>query len=379
MEPPENDRDFMGAALDLARRGQGRVEPNPMVGAVLVKGGRVIASGYHEAFGGLHAEANALQQAGKRSRDATLYVTLEPCCHHGKTPPCTDAILKAGVRRVVTAMLDPFERVSGRGVEILRNAGVEVAVGCLEEAARELNAPYIKLRTCGLPYLVAKWAMTLDGKTATETGDSRWISSEASRRIAHNLRGRVDAIVVGIGTVLADDPELTARPPGPRTAVRVVLDSKARTPTDSRLVKTIPHAPLVVAATESAPAKRVRALRAAGAEVLVVDADEAGRTAARGLAEVLGQRNMTNVLIEGGQTVTASFFQAGLVDEVHCFIAPKVVGGSEAPSPVAGAGVREIAQAIGLAVVSFERVDCDLYVRARTKANAPQARASGSP
>src|SRR5207253_7885382 len=214
-------------ALELAERGRGYVEPNPLVGAVVVHDGRIIGEGWHQRYGEAHAEVNALTAAGDAARGATLYVTLEPCCHHGKTPPCTDAVLRAGVQRVVAAMLDPFPQVSGKGADLLRAAGVTVDVGLCEAEARRLNAPYLKLLATGLPYVTAKWAMTLDGKIATRTGDSKWISNEASRRRVHELRGRMDAIIVGIGTALADDPLLTARPTGPRTPARIVLDSRA--------------------------------------------------------------------------------------------------------------------------------------------------------
>jgi diaminohydroxyphosphoribosylaminopyrimidine deaminase/5-amino-6-(5-phosphoribosylamino)uracil reductase len=236
------DRECMRVALELAERGRGHAEPNPLVGAVLARDGRVVGSGWHRRFGEAHAEVNALAEAGDAARDATLYVTLEPCCHHGKTPPCTDAVLRAGVRRAVVAMSDPFPDVSGRGMQALRDAGVSVEVGLFQTEAVRLNAPYLKALRAGRPYVHAKWAMTLDGKTATPTGDSKWISNEASRARGHALRGRMDAVVVGIGTVLADDPLLTARPPGPRRPVRVVIDSRGRMPSDSQLARTLTEA-----------------------------------------------------------------------------------------------------------------------------------------
>src|SRR5262245_9206127 len=234
----ETDWPWMQRALALAERGRGFVEPNPLVGAVVVRDGRGVGEGWHQRFGKAHAEVHALTAAGELARDATLYVTLEPCCHHGKTPPCTDAILEAGIRRAVVAMLDPFPQVSGQGAAILRAAGIGVEVGDCEPEARRLNAPYLKLLATGRPYVHAKWAMSLDGRIATRTGDSKWISSDASRARVHELRGRMDAIVVGIGTVLADDPLLTARPPGQRTLTRIVLDSHGRTPRTAQLVRT---------------------------------------------------------------------------------------------------------------------------------------------
>src|SRR5262249_38708583 len=228
------DWPWMQLALELAERGRGAVEPNPLVGAVVVRDGRLVGEGWHQRYG----EAHALAAAGAAAQGATLYVTLEPCCHYGKTPPCTEAVLRAGVGRVVAAMLDPFPPVSGQGVARLRAVGVTVEVGLGEAEARRLNAPYLKLLATGRPYVHAKWAMTLDGKICTRTGDSKWISGEASRRRVHELRGRMDAILVGIGTALADDPLLTARPPGPRIATRIVLDSRGRLPASAQLVRT---------------------------------------------------------------------------------------------------------------------------------------------
>ena len=232
------DEGWMRRALDLAERGRGAVEPNPLVGAVLVRGGQAVGEGWHRRYGQAHAEVNALAAAGGDARGATLYVTLEPCCHHGKTPPCTEAIVRAGVTRVVAAMSDPFPEVAGKGADQLRQAGVPVEFGVGEAAARRLNAPYLTLLATRQPYVHAKWAMTLDGKIATRSGDSKWISNEASRRPSHALRGRMDAVIVGVGTALADDPNLTARPPGPRTAVRVILDSTCRLKVNSMLART---------------------------------------------------------------------------------------------------------------------------------------------
>src|SRR5438876_10929485 len=224
----DSDWHWMRRALELAEGGRGYVEPNPLVGAVLVRDHQLVGEGWHQRYGEAHAEVHALAAAGPAARGATLYVTLEPCCHIGKTPPCTEAVMRAGIERVVAAMVDPFPQVAGRGAALLRDAGILVEMGLGEAEARRINAPYLKLLATGRPYVHAKWAMTLDGKIATRTGDSKWISNEASRRIVHTLRGRMDAIIVGIGTVLADDPLLTARPAGQRTAVRVVLDSQGR-------------------------------------------------------------------------------------------------------------------------------------------------------
>ncbi len=355
------DRAWMGQALDLAERGRGHVEPNPLVGAVVVRDGRLVGAGWHQRYGQAHAEVHALAAAGEAARGATLYVTLEPCCHHGKTPPCTDAVLRAGVRRVVAAMSDPFPAVAGKGTALLRAAGVEVEVGLCEAEARRLNAPYLTLLAAGRPYVHAKWAMTLDGKIATRSGASRWISNEESRRRVHQLRGRMDAILVGIGTALADDPQLTARPPGPRSAVRVVLDSHGRLPPAGRLASSARQAPVLVATAAAAPEK-IEELRECGCEILALPGGD-GRVDVAALLAEMGQRRCTNVLVEGGAGVLGSFRDAGAIDEVHVFIAPRLAGGKEALTPMAGRGVGQIAEALRLADWRFEDVAGDLYVR----------------
>lgn len=353
----------MRRAIELAERGRGHVEPNPLVGALVVRDGHNVGEGWHAKFGQAHAEVNALAAAGDAARGATMYVTLEPCCHHGKTPPCTDAILRAGVARVVAAMPDPFPQVAGQGAARLRSAGVIVELGLCAELARRQNAPYLTLLRAGRPYVHAKWAMTLDGKIATRSGDSKWISGDASRKLVHTLRGRMDAIVVGIGTALADDPLLTARPPGPRTPTRVVLDSAARLPLQSQLVRTARDVPTLIVTTPGAPASALNRLHEHGCEVLTIAADESGRPGLPALFSALGQRRWTNVLIEGGAVVLGSCFDARLVDEIHAFIAPKLVGGA-AMSPVGGVGVTAMAQAITFNGSEVTQVDGDVYWRA---------------
>jgi diaminohydroxyphosphoribosylaminopyrimidine deaminase/5-amino-6-(5-phosphoribosylamino)uracil reductase len=354
------DEAWMRRALRLAERGRGWVEPNPLVGAVVVRDGRVVGEGWHQRYGEAHAEVYALAAAGEAARRSTLYVTLEPCCHHGKTPPCTDAVLRAGVRRIVAAMMDPFPPVAGKGAELLRAAGVEVEFGPGEVAARRLNAPYLKLLATGRPYVHAKWAMTLDGKIATRIRDSKWISNRGSRGIVHELRGRMDAIIVGIGTALADDPQLTARPPGPRTAARVVLDSRGRLPAGSILGRTARSVPTLVA-TANTPAVEAAELQACGCEVLPLPAVD-GRPNVDALLAELGRRRCTNVLVEGGSGVLGSFLDAGAVDEVHVFIAPRLAGGAGALTPVGGAGVAKVAEALSLAECRVEVVQGDVYV-----------------
>ena len=351
----------MRRALELAERGRGHVEPNPLVGAVVVRDGRPVGEGWHRRFGEAHAEVNALAAAGPAAPGATLYVTLEPCCHHGKTPPCTEAVLRSGIARVVAAMADPFPQVAGKGAALLRAAGVPVDVGACEAEARRLNAPYLKLLATGRPYVHAKWAMTLDGKTATRTGDSQWISNEASRRRVHALRGRMDGIVAGIGTVLADDPLLTARPPGPRTPVRVVLDSHGRLPLTSQLARTACDVPVLVGAAAPLDARRHDKLTAAGCEVLALPG-EGGRPSVTALLDELGRRRWTNLLAEGGSTVLGSFLDAGEIDEVHVFVAPRLVGGAEARTPVGGAGLARLQEALALERWEVEPIDGDVLL-----------------
>ncbi len=355
------DEKWMARALELAEKGRGYVEPNPLVGAVVVHDGMVVGEGWHEGFGKPHAEINALAKAGEAARGATLYVTLEPCCHHGKTPPCTETILGAGVRRVVAAMTDPFPAVAGQGVARLRQAGIVLEMGLMENEARRLNAPYLKLISTGRPYVHAKWAMTLDGKIATRTGDSKWISGEMSRRHTHELRGRMDAIIVGIGTVLADNPSLTVRPPGPRVPMRIVLDSDGRLPSSSSLATTAGDTPvLVVMADDSAKASDLRAL---GCEVLTLPSHN-GLPDVTSLLDELGRRRLTNVLVEGGAQVLGSFFDAKVVDEVHAFIAPLITGGN-ATTAVAGLGIDKISEALRLAEWTVEKLGTDMLIHGR--------------
>ncbi|MFM7075224.1 MAG: bifunctional diaminohydroxyphosphoribosylaminopyrimidine deaminase/5-amino-6-(5-phosphoribosylamino)uracil reductase RibD [Planctomycetaceae bacterium] len=360
----------MARALDLARRGVGRVEPNPAVGAVvLAADGRIVGEGWHASFGGPHAEAVALAAAGAAARGATLVVTLEHCCHHGKTPPCTEAVIAAGIARVVVASSDPYPEVAGRGLARLRAAGIDVVEGPRAAEAERLTAPFRRLVVAGRPWVTAKWAMSLDGRIATIAGDARWISGEASRAMVHALRGRMDAILVGIGTVLADDPLLTARPAGPRAALRIVADSLARLPLGSRLVRTAREVPVLVAVGPSAPADRVAALEAAGCEVWRgPQADAAERLGA--LVAHLGGRRITNLLAEGGTGLFGTLLDAGLVDEVWAFVAPLLLGGVAAPAVIGGRGAPRIATAPRLAVEDVTRVGDDLLVQGLVDAGA---------
>lgn len=364
MQQNEFDASHMARALELAARGQSWVEPNPMVGCVIVRDGEVVGEGFHQRFGGPHAEVEALQLAGPRAAGSDVYVTLEPCCHHGKTPPCTEALVTAGVRRVVVAQRDPFAQVAGKGCAELAQAGIDVETGLLEAEARELNAPYLKLVTSGRPWIIAKWAMTLDGRLATASGDSRWISCQASRAIVHNIRGRVDAIMVGRNTAATDDPLLTARPTGARVASRIILDSSASLAVESQLVRTVRDAPVIVAASDAAPAPQRKRLSATGCEVLICQgATHAERL--EWLLDELGRRRMTNVLVEGGGQLLGSFLDLGQIDELHAFIAPIIAGGHGAANPIGGVGVDRMAKALALREPIVERSGSDAYVHGR--------------
>lgn len=364
MQQSDLDAWHMARAIELARQGQGRVEPNPMVGCVIAHGAEIVGEGWHRRFGGPHAEIEALTIAGARAVGATLYVTLEPCCHQGKTPPCTRAVIAAGVRRVVMAMGDPFPKIAGGGLAELVSAGIEVVVGIGDEAARELNAPYLKRVEMGMPWVIAKWAMSLDGKLATRTGDSRWISNEASRQLVQELRGRVDAILVGIGTAVADDPLLTARPAGPRVATRIVLDSRAQLASESQLVRTAHDVPVLIAVSAEASSSDIERLVAQGCEVFPCEGKtHVARTDM--LLRELGRRQMTNVLVEGGAHVLGTLVDARLIDEVQVYIAPKVIGGSDAPAAVMGLGVESISQSLTLVHTLVRDVAGDLYFSGR--------------
>jgi diaminohydroxyphosphoribosylaminopyrimidine deaminase/5-amino-6-(5-phosphoribosylamino)uracil reductase len=363
-----DDQRFMTQALGLALQGQGAVEPNPMVGCVVVRDGEIVGQGYHERCGGPHAEVNALAEAGALAIGATLYVTLEPCCHHGKTPPCTEAIKRSGVARVVAAVEDPFSEVAGRGIVELEAAGIQCDVGQCGHEANWVLAPYRKLICTGKPWVIAKWAMTLDGKLATRTGNSQWISSEASRAVVHQLRGRVDAVLVGSGTARVDSPLLTARPANfadiKRTATRVVVDSTASLALDSRLVQTAADVPLIVAVGDEAEQSRCDALASAGGEIVKCSGGS-HEERLESLLEKLGRRGMTNILVEGGSKLLGALFDHRAVDEVHVFVAPKFAGGEAAPSPVGGLGIERMASALKLADITIEELEGDVYVHGR--------------
>ena len=348
----------MRRALRLAERARGRTAPNPMVGAVVVADGKIIGEGWHPKAGEPHAEVFALRQAGEAARGATLYVTLEPCCHTGRTPPCTDAVLAAGVSRVVAAMTDPFPRVAGGGLRILREAGLQVECGLLEAEAWDLTRAYLKATQLGLPWVTLKMAMTLDGKIATRTGDSRWVTGEAARKYVHRLRDWNDAVLVGIGTVNADDPELTARIPKARNPVRVVIDTRAEISPECRLVQTAKSVPTIVAmGNESEEGD----LRARGVSVIRTGMI-GSRLDLRAVLRELVERGIHSVLCEGGGRIAGYLLDAGLVDEVVWFVAPKLVGGEDALGPLAGRGVERMSEAVRLDQVRTRRFGEDLAV-----------------
>jgi diaminohydroxyphosphoribosylaminopyrimidine deaminase/5-amino-6-(5-phosphoribosylamino)uracil reductase len=357
------DAAYMKLALRLAARGAGWVSPNPMVGAVVLKDGRVAGRGYHRRAGLPHAEVEALRAAGEAARGADLYVTLEPCNHQGRTPPCTQAILEAGVRRVIIATRDPNPRVTGGGVEFLTARDVDVSVGLLEAEARRLNEAWFHWVDTGRPWVIAKSACSLDGKIATASGESQWLTGEAARTLGHRLRHRVDAIVVGIGTVLADDPQLTTRLPRRpgRDPIRIVLDSRLRLPLTSRLLHLDSEAPTWVACTSEAPAAARRALKGQGVEVLILPPD-AGKVPLPALLDLLGSLQVQSLLVEGGAETLGAFFDQGLVNQFYFFYAPKILGGQKAPGMVGGQGITHLGEAHIARNLSVRRLGSDLLV-----------------
>lgn len=356
----EQDAIWMRRAIALSSRGQGSVEPNPMVGCVIVQNSEIIGEGWHQEFGGAHAEVLALQQCSVATAGATAYVTLEPCCHHGKTPPCTEALIRAGVTRVVIAHPDPYAEVSGNGVVALQNAGIEVEMGVLEREAGRTISPYLYRIREGLPWLIAKWAMTLDGRIATKTGDSQWISNEASRAKTHKIRGQVDGVMVGIGTALADDPRLTARPPGPRIATRIIIDSNARLPLDCKLVQSASEFPCLIAVGPEADPSRCEKLIAKGCQVWRGQAVDAQQRIKDFLRE-LAADGMTNLLVEGGGGLLGSLFDAQLICEAHVFMAPKIIGGDHAISPIGGIGIGRLSDSQVFSQTSVDVLDGDIH------------------
>ena len=357
------DVEYMRRALTLAAKGRGRTSPNPLVGAVIVGGGEVVGEGYHQAAGGAHAEVHAIKRAGTAARGGTLYVTLEPCAHYGRTPPCTEAIIRAGIARVFAAHVDPNPKVGGKGVQELEKAGVRVYVGLCEPEARRLNEVFIKYIQTKRPFVILKWAMSLDGKIATASGESKWISSEASRLKGHEIRDEVDAILVGVNTVITDNPSLTTRLPGRRgkDPTRIVVDSVCRTPLDARVFNPNSDADTIIATTKRASKGQIARLEAVGAEVLVVE-DKENRVCLSSLMKTLGERAITSVLIEGGAEINASVLKTGVVDKTVFFIAPKLIGGTDALGPIGGEGIQRLGEAYELRDMTVKSIDGDILV-----------------
>lgn len=353
----------MWMALDLARQGRGRTNPNPMVGAVLVKNGELIGSGYHQFAGGPHAEVIALRMAGEKAKGAALYVNLEPCAHHGRTAPCAEALIKAGVQEVIAAMGDPNPQVSGRGFQKLQEAGIRVKTGILEEKARRLNEVFLKYIVTQMPFVMLKTAMTLDGKIATRTGESRWITGEKSRQFVHRLRDQCDAVIVGIGTVLSDNPRLTTRlaEGGGKDALKVVVDSNARLPLEARVINPGLRNKLYLATTGAASPEKIRALREKGVEVAILPSAE-GRVDLKALLRRLGERKISSVLVEGGGTLNYSLLKAGAVDKLFIFIAPLIFGGRNSPTPFAGEGVDTIDRSWQVEQTEIKQFDQDILI-----------------
>ena len=399
----EKDIEFMRRAIELAMKGGGYVHPNPLVGCVVVKDDEVIAEGYHEKYGEFHAERNALTHCQSETKGASLYVTLEPCCHYGKTPPCTEIIIEKGIKKVFVGILDPNPLVAGKGVKILQDAGIEVEVGLCDDEIRELNKVFLKYITTKRPYVIMKTAMTLDGKIAAFTGDSRWVTNDESRKMVHQLRSEMAAVIVGIGTVLADDPMLNVRLEGEHhQPIRIVVDSNLRIPSESKIIRTAKdYRTIVVTAQtvissdrrESRPersesfcqrqknllqtdeispfrsasvemTKKMRTLESFGNELLECQSNN-GHVDINDLMVKLGAMGIDSLLLEGGGTLNAAFLEAGCVDEVWAFIAPKIIGGEGAKTPVSGKGIAKMSDAIQLQNIDIQNINGDILIKGK--------------
>jgi len=356
--PDEIDTRYMRMALDLALQGAGRTSPNPLVGAILVRGGKIVSTGYHRRAGGDHAEIVALKRAGKKARGATLYINLEPCSHYGRTPPCTLSVIQAGVKTVVAGMADPNPLVSGLGIRALRKAGIHVRLGVLEEESRRLNEAFTKYITRRVPFVILKLAASLDGKIAAATGHSRWITGPESRRRVHEMRNQVAAVVVGVGTIVADNPQLTCRIPGGRNPIRIVLDSALRVPLSSRVLHE--RGKTIVVAGTRALVKKVRAIERLGAEVWRLPLRAGGVPFASVLKE-MGKREMVSVMVEGGAVTAGRALSEKVVDKVCFFYAPKIIGG-DGLDMIAPIGVRKMSHSRQINRIEVARVGKDFLV-----------------
>jgi len=359
-----DDARWMKRALRLAEKGRGRTSPNPMVGAVLVKDGKVVGEGFHAKAGEAHAERIALNRAGHEAKEATLYMNLEPCVHFGKTPPCAPAVIERGVKKAVIGMEDPNPLVCGRGVKSLKEAGIDVVVGTLEQECRRLNEAFCKYILKKEPFIILKVAATLDGKIATRDGESKWISNEASRRHVHRLRDQVDGILVGIGTILKDDPELTARLKGGRNPHRIVLDSRLRIPEKARVIETFPSL-TILATTEQAPKDKVERLEKKGVRVLILDSKE-GRVDLKSCLSKLGEMGIMTLMVEGGSGINGSFLDEGLADKVLFFFSPRLLGDTRAMGMFGGRGAVHLDEANSLKDLKLRKIGADILVEGYT-------------
>jgi len=357
------DMEMMKRALKLAEKGTGYTNPNPLVGAVIVKNGKIIGEGCHMLYGSDHAEVNAFKNATEDVRGADMYVTLEPCSHYGKTPPCANAIVEKGIKRVFLGLVDPNPKVSGKGIKILKDNGIEVITGILEDEGRKLNEIFLKYITTGLPFCIMKTAMTLDGKIATAIGDSKWITGELSRKHVHKLRHQVAGIMAGIGTVIADDPMLTTRLDNGegKDPVRIIIDSSARIPLEAKVLNLDSKAATIIAATGRASKEKIKALEGKGAEVILTPVKDGG-VDLNYLMKKLGEHKIDSVLLEGGSSVNYSALKCGIVDKVNAFIAPKIIGGDNAKTPVGGEGVRYMRDAILLKDMKLHKFGEDIMI-----------------
>jgi diaminohydroxyphosphoribosylaminopyrimidine deaminase/5-amino-6-(5-phosphoribosylamino)uracil reductase len=361
-----SDTRYMKRALTLAKKGLGKTHPNPVVGCVIVKNGSIVGEGWHKRAGGHHAEVHALEMAGALARGADVYVTLEPCSYTGKTPPCSEALIKAGVKRVVAGMSDPNPLVNGDGLRALQQAGIETLCGILEEECRAINLPFIKHVTSGMPYVTFKCAMTLDGNIATITGESRWISCEESRKYVHRMRSRMDAIMVGIDTVIADNPQLTVRHVRGKNPLRVIVDTRLRTPESVNVLNDQHSSKTIIATTESNPRVHLRYLKQ-GVTVMVCDEHE-GRVSMKDLLQKLGAMGVQSILLEGGSGLAGNMLQNGLIDDLVFFVAPKVIG-NNGFAPFKLLGITSMEQAIRLEFTDVYRIGCDIVVTARPESS----------
>ncbi len=360
-----NDEHWMKKALRLAEKGRGRTSPNPMVGAVLVRNGRVIGEGYHAKAGTDHAEIIALRRAGEKAKGATLYINLEPCTHYGKTPPCVPAVIEAKVKRVVIGMKDPNPLVRGGGFESLKRAGLKVEVGILEKECRRLNEAFCKYIVEKEPFVILKVAATLDGKIATREGDSKWISGEASRHFVHRLRDQVDGVVVGIGTVLKDDPKLTARIKKGRDPYRIILDSRLRIPEGAQVIGNS-SSKTIIATTELAAGDKIERLEKKGVQILILNSKQ-GRVDLKNCLSKLGEMGMMSLLVEGGSQVNGSFLDEGLIDKILFFLSPKLIGDREALGIFGGSGKATLQEAIPLNELRVRRIGEDILIEGYVK------------